>query len=177
MLLRRFSFGGYGGNLQLTPPRSPPGQKRALFICLLHSGRFSKKLLQCLLEQILSHPNRVEARLIKVHLPVLGSFVTAQDLFEPPGGLNAVRFPLPKPREAAPIQTAPKPETLRVGTVHGTLPKIVELRPFLTHDHSSPLHSLSQDLSKEFPHLAVDGIDFLPLSCWLPRERRRFKKR
>ena len=141
------------------------------FVCLLHRGRFSKKLLQCLLEQILSHPDRVEARLIEVHLPVLGSFVTAQDLFESPGGLNAVRFPLPKPSEAAPIQTAPKPETLGVGTVHGTLPKIVELRPFLTHDHSSPLHSLSQELSKEFPHLAVDGIDFLPLPCILVASR------
>ena len=118
-----------------------------------------------------SHPDRVEARLIEVHLPVLGSFVTAQDLFESPGGLNAVRFPLPKPREAAPIQTAPKPETLGVGTVHGTLPKIVRLRPFLTHDHSSPFHSLSQELSKKFPHLAVDGIDFLPLPCILVASR------
>ena len=74
------------------------------FVCLPHRGRFSKKLLQGLLEQILTHPDRVKARLIEVHLPVLGSFVTAQDLFESPGGLNAVRFPLPKPRETAPIQ-------------------------------------------------------------------------
>ena len=68
-------------------------------------------------------------------------------------------------------QGCPNVALSELAPAHGTLPKIVELRPFLTHDHSSPLHSLSQELSKEFPHLAVDGIDFLPLSCILVASR------
>ena len=46
-------------------------------------------------------------------------------------GFYSIRFPLPKPRESTSVKATLKTQALRIGTIYGTVPKLIELRPLL----------------------------------------------